>query len=143
MKISKDAQAVIYKKDSDVIEFLLLKRFDKDLDETHYRLVKGGIEDGESSKEASVRETKEETGLTNLVAKEKLDQYSYQAGDVQHDVDVFLIENTENEEIKIDSTNEGGFTIEGVEWVSSDEANEYLNFDQEKSSIKKALNIIQ
>jgi len=47
MKISKDAQAVICKKDGDAIKFLLLKRFDKELDETHYRLVKGGIENEE------------------------------------------------------------------------------------------------
>ena len=143
MRIKKDAQAVVFRKNNGKIEFLLLKRFDKDKNETHYRLIKGGIEKNETPEETSIRETKEESGLQNLKLKEKINTYSYQVGDVQHDVEVFVVENTRIEDIKVNSENEGGFTIEDAKWVSLEKANECLNFKQEKESIKKSLEIIQ
>lgn len=142
MKISKDAQAVVFKKNVNSIDFLLLKRYDKEKKRADYRLIKGGIEKEEKPEETVIREIKEESGLENLFLLNKLDEYSYQAGDVLHEVSVFLVENTKNDEIKTDSENEGGFTIEGAEWVPSEKVGSYLVFDQEKNSIQKALDLI-
>ena len=142
MKISKDAQAVVYRKKDEQIEFLLLKRFDKDKNETHYRLIKGGIEDNETPEQTSIRETHEEVGLSKLETKKKLKEYSYQAGDIQHDVEVFLLENTGDEEVKVDSENEGGFTIEDAEWMLPEKAIEHLNFNQEKEAIRESIKIL-
>lgn len=142
MKISKDAQAVVYKKENGNVKFLLLKRYDKDKDETHYRLIKGGVKDPETTEHASIREVTEESGLVKLKINTLVNQYSYQAGEVQHNVDVYLIENTENEEIRVDSTEEGGFNIEGAEWLDAEATIEKLNFDQEKDNIRKSLELI-
>ncbi|MDD2935206.1 MAG: NUDIX domain-containing protein [Candidatus Pacebacteria bacterium] len=142
MKISKDAQAVVFRKNTDGINFLLLKRYDKEKERTDYRLIKGGVEKEEKPEETVIREIKEESGLENLSLLNKLGEYSYQAGDVLHEVSVFLAENTKDDEIKMDSENEGGFTIEGAEWIPSEKVNSYLVFDQEKDSIKKALDLI-
>ncbi|MDD5318382.1 MAG: NUDIX hydrolase [Candidatus Pacebacteria bacterium] len=142
MKISKDVQAVVYRKSDVGIFFLLLKRFDRDKGEFHYRLIKGGLERGENSKDAVIREIKEESGLRSLSLNNVLGHYSYKAGDVKHDVEVFLVENTVFEKIKTDSENEGGFTIESAEWLSPEHTLEYLNFDQEKKSIRKTLETI-
>ncbi|OGD66777.1 hypothetical protein A2442_01480 [Candidatus Campbellbacteria bacterium RIFOXYC2_FULL_35_25] len=142
MEISKDAQAVIFKKNTGRVEFLLLKRYDEERDRTDYRLVKGGIETGEIPEETIIREIKEETGLENLLLMDELEKYSYQAGEILHKVRVFLVENTKNDEIKVDSKNEGGFTIEKAEWVSFDLVDSYLAFEQEKESIKNGLNLI-
>lgn len=142
MKISKDAQAVVFRKNTDGINFLLLKRYDKEKERTDYRLIKGCVEKEEKPEETVIREIKEESGLENLSLLNKLDKYSYQAGDVLHEVSVFLVENIKNDEIKINSENEGGFTIEGAEWIPSEKVNSYLVFDQEKSSIQKALDLI-
>lgn len=142
MKISNDAQAVVYKKEDGSIKFLLLKRYDKDKNETHYRLIKGGVKAPETTDVAVIREITEESGLNKLLVKQKINQYSYQAGEVQHNVDVYLIENTENENIKTDSSEEGGFNIESAEWFDPESTIEKLNFDQEKDNINKALEVI-
>lgn len=142
MKIRKDAQAVIFKKNLNDTEFLLLKRYDKEKDRTDYRLVKGGIEKGEKPEETILREIKEETGLEHLSLLNNLDKYSYKAGEVLHEVEVFLVENTKNDEIRIDSENEGGFTIEEAKWIASKKIDSYLVFDEEKNSIRKALDLV-
>ena len=142
MKINKDAQAVVFKKNANGIEFLLLKRYDKEQDRMDYRLVKGGIENNEKPKETVIREIKEETGLENLLLLNKLNEYSYQVGKVLHKVTVFLVESTKNDEIKVNSENEGGFTIENAGWFSFKKARNLLYFNQEKNAIEIALNLI-
>jgi len=142
MKISKDAQAVVFKKSENKIDFLLLKRYDKEKNKTDYRLIKGGIKKNEQPEDTIIREIKEESGLKNLSLAIKLNKYSYQIREVLHEVEVFLVENTKNEKMEVDSENEGGFTIKDAEWVSPEIANTYLVFEQEKSSIKKALDLI-
>lgn len=142
MKISKDAQSVVYRNINGVIEFLLLKRFDKDKDRSDYRLIKGGIKNNEAPEEAAIREVFEESGLAKIVLKNKLDEYSYQIGDIKHEVEVFLIENTEIEDIKTNSENEGGFIIEKAEWILPEKAISCLVFEQEKKSIQKSLDLI-
>lgn len=142
MKISKDSQAVVYRKRDGNLEFLLLKRYDKDNQKSDYRLIKGGAKKHETTHDAILREVTEESGLHKLEIKKMIGEYSYQAGDVQHNVDVFLVENSEIEEIHIDSSEEGGFTIESAEWLTSNQAIYSLNFAQEKDSVKKSLEII-
>lgn len=139
MKISKDAQSVVYKKKDSKVQFLLLKRYDKDKGETQYRLIKGGVKAFETTESASVREVTEESGLTRLEIRKLINQYSYQAGEVRHDVDVYLIENTEVEEIKTDSSEEGGFDIKAAEWLDPEVTIKKLNFEQEKDNVRKAL----
>lgn len=46
-------------------------------------------------------------------------------------------ERTDYRLIKGGVENESVFTIEGAEWVSSEKADSYLVFEQEKQSIKK------
>ncbi|MBU1557786.1 NUDIX domain-containing protein [Patescibacteria group bacterium] len=142
MKISKDSQGVVFRKKADNVEFLLLKKYDPEQDRVDFRLVKGGIEEGEKPEETILREINEETSLIDLNLLNKLEGYSYQATDVLHEVSVFIVENTKDNEIKVDSTHEGGFTIESANWFSSQEAQKILFFDQEKELIRKALDLI-
>lgn len=140
MKISKDAQAVIAKKGiSGELLFLVIKRFDKDKQVDHYRLVKGGVDEGETSEEAAQREATEEVGIGKADAVEFLDHYEYVGGDVKHEVDVFLlIFNDTNEKLVTDSSNEGGFTIKDAVWLEREGALGKLNFPDEKRMIEKA-----
>lgn len=142
MKISNDAQAVIVKKEiSGESLFLIIKRFDKDKRVDHYRLVKGGVDEGESSEEAAQREVSEEVGIEKADAVEFLDHYEYIGGDVKHEVDVFLlIVNSANGKLVTDSSNEGGFTIKDVVWLDKEDALSKLNFPDEKRMIEKAAN---
>ncbi len=142
MKISKDSQGVVFRKNAGHVEFLLLKRYDPEQDRVDFRLIKGGVEEGEKPEETIIREINEETGLVDLFLLNELQNYSYQVGEVLHEVKVFLVENTKFNEIKVDSTNEGGFAIESADWFSSQESQKLLHFEEEKCLIKKALDEI-
>ncbi|MBI4993693.1 NUDIX hydrolase [Candidatus Wolfebacteria bacterium] len=142
MKISQDAQAVIIRHNPSFndYEFLLIYRFDKEKNEDHYRLVKGGIKikKEEGAEGAVLREIDEEIGIKECVIVSKLCDYSYAAGDIIHKVAVFLVKVTSEklDNIQIDSSEEGGNTIKSVKWASAEEAIKLLNFQDEKNLIK-------
>ncbi|MBI5306732.1 NUDIX hydrolase [Candidatus Wolfebacteria bacterium] len=144
MKISQDAQAVIikYNKSLNDYEFLLIYRFDKEKNEDHYRLVKGGvkIKKEESAEDAVLREIAEEVGIKECIIASKLCDYSYASRDVIHEVAVFLVKIASEKlnNIQIDSHEEGGNTIKSVKWASAEEAIKLLNFQDEKNLIKLA-----
>ena len=57
----KSAGIVLFRNDSNKNEFLLLN-----YPQGHWDFVKGKIEQNETSHEAAIRETREETGITNI-----------------------------------------------------------------------------
>jgi len=61
MREQKSAGIVLFRNDSDKNEFLLLN-----YPQGHWDFVKGKIEQNETSHETALRETKEETGITNF-----------------------------------------------------------------------------
>ena len=61
MGTEKSAGIVLFRNDSDKNEFLLLN-----YPQGHWDFVKGKIEQNETSHETALRETKEETGITNI-----------------------------------------------------------------------------
>ena len=61
MGTEKSAGIVLFRNDSDKNEFLLLN-----YPQGHWDFVKGKIEQNETSHEAAIRETREETGITNI-----------------------------------------------------------------------------
>lgn len=138
MKISNDAQAVIYRQDGKDIFFLLLYRHNPDKGIDEYRLVKGGVKKDEPIEDAAKRETEEEVGLKDVEIISKVHEYSYAAGDVQHVVHVFLLK-TLNKNIIVDSSEEGKFEIKGSKWETAERALNLLGFEDEKKSIINSL----
>jgi 8-oxo-dGTP pyrophosphatase MutT (NUDIX family) len=141
MKVSKDAQAVIIRRGiHNKLFFLVIKRFDKDKQEDHYRLVKGGVEEGESSKETIQREVFEEVGIKKIDTVEFLSCYEYVGNDIKHEVDVFLLAvGNADEKLSPGSSNEGGFIIKDAVWLNKEKAINKLNFTDEKRMIEKAV----
>lgn len=120
--------------------FLVIKRFDKEKQEDHYRLVKGGIEEGETAEQAAMREASEEVGITKIAKSEFLTHYEYVGGDVKHEVDAFILTpESDTDILSTDSTNEGGFTIKEAVWMDKGEAIDKLNFTDEKNLIQKTV----
>ena len=62
MREQKSAGIVLFRNDSDKNEFLLLN-----YPQGHWDFVKGKIEQNETSHETALRETKEETGIMNIL----------------------------------------------------------------------------
>ncbi len=138
MKTINDAQAVIYKQNGKEISILLLFRYNPDKKIDEYRLVKGGLKKDESLEDAVKRETGEEVGLKKIEIISKVHEYKYLAGEVEHNVHVFLIKALEDE-INIDSSEEGKFEIKGSRWESIEKSLELLNFKDEKQSIMNSI----
>lgn len=139
MKISNDAQAVIIKRNGDSFLFLVLKRFDKDKKEDHYRLVKGGVKKDENTELAAKREVLEETGISHIEAVTPLCHYKYIGGDVCHEVDVFVVVSGINDRVRVSSEEEGGYTIKDALWMSGEDAIKKLTFEDEKKLIVATL----
>lgn len=139
MKISNDVQTVIFRRMNGKLEFLILKRFDRDKGEDHFRLVKGGVEEGERLEEALKREIKEEVGVDKILSEKYISNYSYIGGEIKHEVEVYLVEVSPEIKIKVSSEDEGGFTIHEAVWMTKEEAEEKLTFKEEKDLVENVI----
>jgi len=75
MKVRYSVQVVII--DEKNKRFLLIKQFDKRKKRYLWRLVKGGIEKGETEEQAVKREIQEEVGLEDTKIIDKIHNYEY------------------------------------------------------------------
>jgi bis(5'-nucleosidyl)-tetraphosphatase len=122
---------VLFRKENDKILFLLLH-----YPSGHWDFVKGKMEEGETPHETAIRETQEETGITDV---EFLDNYEewiqynfqYQGELVQKKV-VFFLGETKTKDIII-SHEHLNFT-----WMDYTTAMEKTTFDNAKIVLSKA-----
>jgi len=135
MKVKNDVQAIIIKKEGDDFLFLTIERLDRDTQESEIRFVKGGVEKGEEPEQALRREIKEEVGVTDIQHIEPLCHYSYIAGEVRHEVDVFLVLVDSHEVVSVNSSQEGGYTIKSAQWMTGEETAQKLTFEDERKLV--------
>ena len=122
---------VLFRKENDKILFLLLH-----YPSGHWDFVKGKMEEGETPHETAIRETQEETGITDV---EFLDNYEewiqynfqYQGELVQKKV-VFFLGETKTKDITI-SHEHLNFT-----WMDYTTAMEKTTFDNAKTVLSKS-----
>lgn len=146
MRISNDAQAVVFRfnKTTNKYEFLVLYRFDKEKNEDHYRLVKGVVKKGEISEGTIIRELKEEVDIKSAPIVANIHQYDYTVGDGLHKVKAFLVDASHIEsDLRISSSEEGGFTIKCAKWLDKENILKQLNFLDEKKVINIASNYLK
>mgnify|MGYP002725512990 CR=1 FL=1 len=102
----------------------------------HWDFVKGKMEKGESTHETAIRETKEETGITDITFLENFEEwieydFQWKRELVQKKV-VFFLAETKTKEAKI-SHEHLNYT-----WVNYNEAMEKTTFDNAKTVLTKA-----
>jgi len=134
MKLRKEVQAVIFAKES----FLLIKKYDAALNGFHWRLVKGGIEKGESETNALRREISEEVGLKNIELVDKIYNYMYTFRDIKNKVSVYLVNADLNEKVKLSEE-----AIIDFVWENSETAIKKLKWEEERNALKTALRKIR
>ena len=125
------AGIVLFRKEESKILFLLLH-----YPSGHWDFVKGKMEQGESTHQTAVRETKEETGITDITFVENFEEwieynFKYQGELVQKKV-VFFLAETKTKEIKI-SHEHSGYT-----WMDYNSSMEKTTFDNAKTVLTKA-----
>ena len=129
------AGIVLFRKEESKILFLLLH-----YPSGHWDFVKGKMEQGESTHQTAIRETKEETGITDITFVENFEEwinynFKYQGELVQKKV-VFFLAETKTKEIKI-SHEHSGYT-----WMDYNSAMEKTTFDNAKTVLTKAQNLL-
>jgi len=125
------AGIVLFRKEESKNLFLLLH-----YPSGHWDFVKGKMEQGESTHQTAVRETKEETGITDITFIENFEEwieynFKYQGELVQKKV-VFFLAETKTKEIKI-SHEHSGYT-----WMDYNSSMEKTTFDNAKTVLTKA-----
>ena len=129
------AGIVLFRKEETNKKFLLLH-----YPSGHWDFVKGKMEKGETVHETAIRETREETGITDITFVENFEEwieynFKYKGELVQKKV-VFFLAETKTEEIKI-SHEHRGYT-----WMDYNTAMEKTTFDNAKTVLTKAQKLI-
>ena len=129
------AGIVLFRKEESKILFLLLH-----YPSGHWDFVKGKMEQGESTHQTAVRETKEETGITDITFIENFEEwieynFKYQGELVQKKV-VFFLAETKTKEVKI-SHEHSGYT-----WMDYNSSMEKTTFDNAKTILTKAQKLL-
>ena len=101
----------------------------------HWDFVKGNIEKGETFKQTTLREIKEETGIVDVSFVEGFEnkvEYHYQRdGELVHKEVVFFLAKTETEHVEI-SHEHLGFT-----WLKFDDVMKKVTYKTAQSLLKK------
>ena len=129
------AGIVLFRKEGPKKLFLLLH-----YPSGHWDFVKGKMEKGETTHETAIRETGEETGITDIVFVENFEEwieynFKYQGELVQKKV-VFFLAETKMKEVKI-SHEHSGYT-----WIDYNLSMEKLTFDNAKTILTKAQKLL-
>ncbi len=129
--IESSAGAIIFKKEESNIYYLILH-----YNAGHWGLVKGHIEGGETFKKTIIRETGEETGISDLKFidgfKEKTEYFFERDGKKIFKINHILLAKTKKDEIHLSEEHRD------FRWLSYHQAIEKITFDQTKKVLKKA-----
>jgi 8-oxo-dGTP pyrophosphatase MutT (NUDIX family) len=137
MKREFSAGGIIFNKEKQVL--LINNAALRDPKKSYWGFPKGHIEGKESSKDAAIREVKEETGLEVTVIQKIGDSkyiFLQDKEKIFKVVIMFLMEESGGE-LKIQDQE-----LLGAEWFSLEEASKKLSFGNDRKLLKKALEII-
>ena len=125
------AGIVLFRKENDKMLFLLLH-----YPSGHWDFVKGKMENGETPHETALRETKEETGITDVSFVDNFEewiQYNFQyEGEIVNKKVVFFLAETKSKDVEI-SHEHLDYT-----WMDYVTAMEKTTFDNAKTVLAKS-----
>jgi 8-oxo-dGTP pyrophosphatase MutT (NUDIX family) len=131
MREQKSAGIVLFRNDSDKNEFLLLN-----YPQGHWDFVKGKVEGGETPYETAIRETKEETGISNIEFINGFEEsvkydFRFKKEDIHKKVIFFLAKTNEK---KISLSHEHNDYL----WLEYNDALKKTTFENAKNVLTKA-----
>ena len=131
MGTEKSAGIVLFRNDSDKNEFLLLN-----YPQGHWDFVKGKIEQNETSHETALRETKEESGITNIEFVDDFEEsveydFRFKKEDIHKKV-IFFLAKTNEKNIKLSHEHNDYL------WLEYNDALKKTTFENAKNVLTKA-----
>jgi len=125
------AGIILFRKEDAKILFLLLH-----YPSGHWDFIKGKMEEGESTHETAIRETKEETGITDITFLENFEEwikYDFQyQGELVHKKVVFFLAETKTKEVTISHEHLD------YAWIDYNTSMEKTTFDNAKTVLTRA-----
>ncbi len=130
MPSEKSCGAVIFKADGNR-KYLLLH-----YEGGHWDFVKGHVERNETEKQTVLRETQEETGLTDITFiegyRQPISYYYRRAGETVYKEVVFYVLESKTDAVRLSREHVG------FDWMSYDRAYERLTYKNAKETLRKA-----
>ena|SRR3989339_451979 len=137
MKREFSAGGIIFKQTKSGPIFLLIKNMAmRDPDKSYWGFPKGHLNAGESSKEAAIREVKEEVGLrVEIIDKIGQSSYIFQVnGEKIFKIVTMFLMQVKKGQILIQD-----LEIQEAKWLGSEQVLELLSFSNDKKLFQKAL----
>lgn len=129
------AGVVIFRRENSKILFLLLN-----YPSGHWDFVKGKMEEGETTHQTAIRETREETGITDIVFLDDFEEwikYNFQYhGELVNKKVVFFLAETKTEQIIISHEH-----LDYI-WADYETAMDKTTFDNAKSILTKSKELL-
>ena len=126
----KSCGAVVFSKNSELM-YLLLQ-----YEAGHWDFVKGNVEEGESERETTLRELKEETGISDANFfdgfKEKISYFYKRQGSTVYKQVIFFLIQTETTDVHI------SYEHIGYNWLPYTEAMDKLTFKNARDVLQSA-----
>jgi 8-oxo-dGTP pyrophosphatase MutT (NUDIX family) len=130
MRLPIEVEAIIFRRNDKSIEYLLLKRLPQK--NGFWQPVTGGVEEGETRKEALRREIMEETGVKNIVKViEGLYYFEFSDPNLNQEY-VYGVEVSPSEEIVLDRKEHSEYR-----WCSFQDALQLLHWKENKAALRK------
>jgi len=135
MRLPLQVEAIIFRKNGNKTEYLLLKRVPEK--NGFWQPVTGGLEEGETRTEALFREIKEETGIKNPIRViEGLYYFEFSDPNLNQEY-VYGVEVSPTEEVVLDGEEHSEYR-----WCSFREALQLLSWKENKEALKKLNTIL-
>jgi 8-oxo-dGTP pyrophosphatase MutT (NUDIX family) len=135
MRLPIQVEAIIFRRNSNTIEYLLLKRLpDRN---GFWQPVTGGLEEGETRTEALRREIEEETGIKNLIRViEGLYYFEFSDPNLNQEY-VYGVEVSSTEEVVLDGKEHSEYR-----WCGIKDALQLLHWKENKEALEKLNTIL-
>ncbi len=135
MRLPIQVEAIIFRRNSNRIEYLLLKRLPER--NGFWQPVTGGVEEGETLSEALRREIREETGIENLVRVIE-DIYYFEFSDPNLNKEyVYGVEVASTEVVVLDGKEHSEYR-----WCGIKDALQLLSWKENKEALEKLNTIL-
>jgi ADP-ribose pyrophosphatase YjhB (NUDIX family) len=131
MDVRNEVQAVLFDKSHERIVLLVQKR-DMKVRHFRWRLLKGGINTGETKVSALRREIFEETGMKSIKILQQIHEYEFVFKETLHRVSSFLVEADSRQPIRLQESELSDYL-----WTDPENARTLLYWANEKEALKK------
>jgi NADH pyrophosphatase NudC (nudix superfamily) len=131
MRVRREVQGVIFDDAEDEKKVLLLKKMDFSAKSYRWRLLKGGINSGETDVEALQREIFEESGLKNIKVLDRVHGYWFVFKGVKHVVSCYLVKVDSKMPVSLQKSEVSDFL-----WTTKEQAIRMLYWKNEKDAVK-------